>query len=43
MTECHLPKCNPASLIRQIGIGLAAGALCLLMLSYVSPARQSAP
>ena len=43
MTECHLPKCNPASLIRQIGIGLAAGALCLLMLSYVSPARKSAP
>ena len=43
MTECHLPKCNSASLIRQIGIGLAAGALCLLMLSYVSPARQSAP
>lgn len=43
MTECHLPKCNPASLIRQIGIGLAAGALCLLMLSYVSPARQSVP
>jgi len=43
MTECHLPKCNPASLIRQIGIGLAAGALCLLILSYVSPARQSAP
>ncbi|MDM5084405.1 SPOR domain-containing protein [Aeromonas rivipollensis] len=42
MTECHLPKCNPASLIRQIGIGLAAGALCLLVLSYVSPARQSA-
>ncbi|MFM7967952.1 SPOR domain-containing protein [Aeromonas sp. A-5] len=43
MTECHLPKCNPATLIRQIGIGLAAGALCLLMLSYVSPARKSAP
>ena len=43
MTECHLPKCNPASLIRQIGIGLAAGALCMLMLSYVSPARQSVP
>ena len=43
MTECHLPKCNSASLIRQIGIGLAAGALCMLMLSYVSPARQSAP
>ena len=43
MTECHLPKCNPASLIRQIGIGLAAGALCLLMLSYVSPARKRAP
>lgn len=43
MTECHLPKCNPASLIRQIGIGLAAGALCLLILSYVSPARKSAP
>lgn len=43
MTECHLPKCNPASLIRQIGIGLAAGGLCLLILSYVSPARQSAP
>ncbi|MGE6139825.1 SPOR domain-containing protein [Aeromonas rivipollensis] len=43
MTECHLPKSTPASLIRQIGIGLAAGALCLLMLSYVSPARQSAP
>lgn len=43
MTECHLPKCNPTSLIRQIGIGLAAGALCLLILSYVSPARQSAP
>lgn len=43
MTECHLPKCNSASLIRQIGIGLAAGGLCLLILSYVSPARQSAP
>ena len=43
MTECHLPKCNPASLIRQIGIGLAAGGLCLLILSYVSPARKSAP
>ena len=43
MTEGHLRKCNPASLIRQIGIGLAAGALCLLMLSYVSPARKSAP
>ena len=43
MTEGHLRKCNPASLIRQIGIGLAAGALCLLMLSYVSPARQSVP
>lgn len=43
MTECHLPKCNPASLIRQIGIGLAAGGLCLLILSYVIPARQSAP
>ena len=44
MTECHLSKCNPSSLIRQIAIGLAAGALCLLILSYVSPtARQDEP
>ncbi len=37
MTECHLSKCNPSSLIRQIAIGLAAGALCLLILSYAEP------
>ena len=44
MTECHLRKCNTPSLIRQIVFGLAAGALCLLVLSYSSPSsRQSEP
>ncbi|MNF79113.1 hypothetical protein D3C85_689500 [compost metagenome] len=44
MTECHLRNCITPSLIRQIGLGLAAGALCFLVLSYADPAaRKSEP
>ncbi|MFR9704283.1 SPOR domain-containing protein [Aeromonas sanarellii] len=44
MTGCHLRKCHPASLIRQTGIGLAAGILCFLVLSYSDPsARKDEP
>ncbi|PJC92855.1 hypothetical protein CUC44_12245 [Aeromonas lusitana] len=35
MTECHLRKCNTLSLVRQIVLGLVAGILCFLVLSYV--------
>ncbi|MEG2891703.1 MAG: SPOR domain-containing protein [Aeromonas sp.] len=35
MTECHLRKCNTLSLVRQIVLGLLAGILCFLVLSYV--------
>ncbi|WP_310597507.1 SPOR domain-containing protein [Aeromonas aquatica] len=34
MTESHLRKCNTPSLIRQIVLGLVAGILCFLVLSY---------
>lgn len=40
MTECHLRNCITPSLIRQIGLGLAAGALCFLVLSYADPAAR---
>lgn len=44
MTECHLRKCNTLSLIRQIVLGLVAGILCFLVLSYADPsARKDEP
>lgn len=44
MTESHLRKCNPHSLIRQIVLGLVAGILCFLVLSYSDPsARKDEP
>ncbi|MFC5705071.1 SPOR domain-containing protein [Aeromonas eucrenophila] len=44
MTESHLRKCNPHSLIRQIVLGLVAGILCFLVLSYSdSSARKDEP
>ena len=43
MTGCHLRRCHPP-LIRQTGIGLAAGILCFLVLSYSDPsARKDEP
>jgi len=44
MTDCHQRKYNSASLIRQTGIGLVAGILCFLVLSYSeSSARKDEP
>lgn len=44
MTECHLRKCNTLSLVRQIVLGLVAGILCFLVLSYAdSSDRRGEP
>lgn len=44
MTESHLRKCNTPSLIRQIVLGLVAGILCFLVLSYSDlSARKDEP